>query len=215
MLMSHYPQPVKTEMLKAALDALTTGVLFVAHDGRVVYMNSSAARQIKTSSVLRLFNNRLSPIDRDAARALTSVLAQTASDSAETQHVHTFALPGDDRTGLFITVVPLERAARQNAGDSPSATAAIFIQDPSVSPQCPGKAFAKLYDLTKGELRVALAMLSGRTLQEVARAFDLSELTVKTHLQHVFQKTGTSRQAELMALMLRASSPLVLLEMPG
>ena len=216
MLMTYTSQPVKSEMLKAALDALATGVVFTTHGGHVIYMNASAARQIKSGTALRLFNNRISPIDADAARTLTSVLASTASDRpGAMQHTYSFALPDCDGMALFVTIVPLEGVERQDADRMLTATAAIFIQDPSALPRCPGRAFAKLYNLTKGELRVALAMLPGLTLQEVAWALDLSLQTVKTHLQHIFQKTGTARQAELMALMLRASSPLMLLEFPG
>jgi DNA-binding CsgD family transcriptional regulator len=83
--------------------------------------------------------------------------------------------------------------------------AAIFIQDPSALPPFPGEAFAKLYGLTKAELRVVLAMRQDATSPRMAASFGIGLHTVRTHLKNIFQKTGTSRQADLMTLMLRAS----------
>jgi Bacterial regulatory proteins, luxR family len=39
-------------------------------------------------------------------------------------------------------------------------------------------------------------------------ALGVSETTVKTHLQHVFEKTGTQRQADLVKLVAGYMSPL-------
>ena len=72
-------------------------------------------------------------------------------------------------------------------------------------PLFPGEAFAKLYRLTGGELRVALAMAGGLQPQDAADTLGIGLQTVKTHLQHIFQKTNTSRQAELVALISRAN----------
>ena len=42
-----------------------------------------------------------------------------------------------------------------------AASVAIFAQDPAEVPQMPGEAFARLYGLTGGELRVLLALAQG------------------------------------------------------
>jgi DNA-binding CsgD family transcriptional regulator len=42
----------------------------------------------------------------------------------------------------------------------------------------------------------------------VAKANNVSAETIKTHLKHIFEKTGTSRQAELVKLVAGIVSPL-------
>lgn len=86
-----------------------------------------------------------------------------------------------------------------------SAVAAIFVQDPAVLPLLPGEAFGKPYGLTGGELRVALKVASEFAPQETAETLGIGLETVKTYLQHIFQKTGTTRQAELVALASRCA----------
>lgn len=56
------------------------------------------------------------------------------------------------------------------------------------------------YGLTLTEARVALAVASGITISATARRLKVSVNTVKTHLRRVYEKTGTSRQAELSRL---------------
>jgi FixJ family two-component response regulator len=43
---------------------------------------------------------------------------------------------------------------------------------------------------------------------EIAPVLGISETTVKTHLQHVFEKTGTQRQADLVKLVAGYISPI-------
>jgi DNA-binding CsgD family transcriptional regulator len=49
---------------------------------------------------------------------------------------------------------------------------------------------------------VALRVARGCGLAPISDELSLSVSTVKTHLQHVFEKTGTHRQAELVRLLL-------------
>jgi DNA-binding CsgD family transcriptional regulator len=56
---------------------------------------------------------------------------------------------------------------------------------------------ARYFRFTPAESRVVQALVSGATLGAIARRLGVSEATVKTHLQHVFDKTGARRQVEL------------------
>ena len=85
--------------------------------------------------------------------------------------------------------------------------AAIFMQDPIVMPPLAGEAFAELYGLTGSELRVLLAMAPGLCVKEAAESLGISENTAKTHLKHIYSKTGTSKQTELLRLFMSATPP--------
>jgi len=53
--------------------------------------------------------------------------------------------------------------------------------------------------LTPTELRVLLAVVEVGGVPEVAVALDVAESTIKTHVSRLFEKTGTGRQADLVA----------------
>ena len=58
------------------------------------------------------------------------------------------------------------------------------------------------FGLTKAEARLASYLANGASLASMAQAFDVKLTTIRSQLQQVFAKTGTSRQAELVALLL-------------
>lgn len=199
---------VTSQALESTLDGLSAGVYLAARDRRIVYLNAAARKQVASSAALTIVENRLLPVDAIAAARLNGALAEAAGEGTQgSSGALSVALPCTGGPGLIATVLPLERGRRASISRPFAAVAAIFVQDPKASPPLPGEAFAKLYGLTPSELRIVLAIAPGLQLQETAEMLGLSLATVKSHLARIFQKTGTSRQPELVALLLRSSPP--------
>ena len=59
---------------------------------------------------------------------------------------------------------------------------------------------ARRYGLTPAEARVVQALMNGCTIGRAAGLLGIGEATVKTHLQHIFDKTHARRQAQLIKL---------------
>jgi DNA-binding CsgD family transcriptional regulator len=89
---------------------------------------------------------------------------------------------------------------REEHGDG-EPSALIVIVDPDHRPQPPKDMLRNLYGLTKGEADIALRVADGQGLAPISEDLCVSIATVKTHLQHVFDKTDTHRQAELVRLL--------------
>jgi len=198
---------LNSEMLEATLDALVAGVYLVARDGRVVYMNAAAERQIRTSNALRIVGNRLLPTDPETRDALLQAIDDIATDEVKICAGHSIAIPGAECAGYVSTLLRLDRGARQSLMAPFAASVAVFMQEPAQVPVMPGEAFAKLYRLTSGELRVLLALAQGLGGKEAADMLGISEPTIRTHLQNIFSKTGTSRQADVLRLLQSATAP--------
>ena len=202
-------QDDQVEALEATLNGLIAGVYLTHSVGRVVYLNQAAERQIQNGNVLRLESSRLTPLDRVARTALTKAIDDAIAEEAATPDTgFSLALPSRDGSGLVATILPLNRGERRNFSNTLTAMTAIFVQDPFVAPPFPGEAFAKLYGLTGSEVRVLLAMAPGLSVKEAAEVLGIGEPTAKTHLQHIYGKTGTSKQTELLHLFLRYAPPI-------
>jgi DNA-binding CsgD family transcriptional regulator len=65
----------------------------------------------------------------------------------------------------------------------------------------------QIFDLSRAEARVAAALFAGDTPREAAVRLGVSFYTVRGHLVRIFEKTGTSRQAELIRLLAAADGP--------
>ena len=60
------------------------------------------------------------------------------------------------------------------------------------------------FGLTQAEARVALHLVAGETLRSAEVKLSITYETARTHLKNIFNKTGTSRQAELLVVILSA-----------
>jgi DNA-binding CsgD family transcriptional regulator len=78
----------------------------------------------------------------------------------------------------------------------------LIISDPNGQLKASAPVLRGLYKLTPAEARVACALLSGTTLAEIAGSEGVSLHTVRTHLKHLFEKTGTGRQSQLLLVLL-------------
>lgn len=199
---------LRSDSLEAALDALTTGVFLLDSNGKVMHANRFGEKLARTGGALRLTRNTLMPTDARAGVTLARTLSDKGSfDDQGIASLHSIALPSEGREGLIATVLPVGEGERSNLLSPWSARWAVFVQEPGITPQIPGEAFARLYGLTGGELRTILAIAPGLGVSEAAELLGLTEGTVRTHLHRAFDKTGTTRQAELIKLMLSASPP--------
>jgi DNA-binding CsgD family transcriptional regulator len=72
----------------------------------------------------------------------------------------------------------------------------------------PETLLTQAFGLTTAEMRVLGALISGNTLVEIAQKFGVARRTVKAHVEKLFEKTGTCRQADLIRKALSLAPPL-------
>ena len=76
------------------------------------------------------------------------------------------------------------------------------IVDRSVAPRVALSMLRDLFGLTESEARVAEAYLRVDTVKDVAEQLGVSVNTVKTHMAATYLKTGCTRQAQLVRLLM-------------
>jgi DNA-binding CsgD family transcriptional regulator len=85
----------------------------------------------------------------------------------------------------------------------------VLVGDPERADPAQRARFGDLYGLTEAEARTALAVTEAQGLRDLAERLGVRLSTVRTHLQHVFEKTGTHRQAELVRLLMAHRLPVL------
>jgi DNA-binding CsgD family transcriptional regulator/PAS domain-containing protein len=196
-------------LMEATLNSLNAGVFILADDGHLVFANQQAEQLLRRGRGFNLANNRLIAINPVASMDFDRCMASARQSANEFAGATTsIALP-DEFGGLVATLLPLGSGLRQNLTRGlGNGGFAIFVQDPMAAAPNPGEGFAKLYGLTHGEIRTVMAISVGQGPQDAADILGLSLATVRSHLQHVFAKTGTSGQSELKQLMMRSAAPI-------
>jgi DNA-binding CsgD family transcriptional regulator len=90
----------------------------------------------------------------------------------------------------------------QDSGSRRQPAAILFISDPDLVVEPNRILLQNTFGLTEAEARVAAALARGQNIEQIAAEFQLSPETIRTHLKKVFAKTDTSRQGELIRLLL-------------
>lgn len=104
------------------------------------------------------------------------------------------------RRSLGLVVSP-SRSAASPFGRSHAVT--IAFADPERAPEGDADLLARLHGFTPREAAVAALLIKGRSPREAADELAMSENTVRTHIRHVFDKTGVERLAELVRLLMQ------------
>jgi DNA-binding CsgD family transcriptional regulator len=84
----------------------------------------------------------------------------------------------------------------------------VFVSSSEQPVEPHEKLLRRVYELTDAEARFTALLLQGRKLEDIAETLAISIHTARSHLKHVFEKTRTSRQGELISLLL--SGPVLL-----
>jgi DNA-binding CsgD family transcriptional regulator/PAS domain-containing protein len=195
--------------LADTLDGLSAGLCLVDAGGRIVHVNAAAQAILDAGDVLRSVEGRLAARDAQADRTLREVFA-AAGQGDEALGTKGIAVPltGEDGERYVAHALPLTSGARQSAGITHTAAAALFIRNttPAVSarPEVIGAAFK----LTPTELRVLLAIVELGSAPEVAAALGIAGTTVRWHVGRLFEKTGAKRQADPVKLVTGYATPL-------
>jgi DNA-binding CsgD family transcriptional regulator len=133
-------------------------------------------------------------------KSLQSAIAQAAKDEATLgQKGIGIPIPRLSGDPLVIHVLPLRRS-HMRSGLIQRAAAALFVASASGPPQLPHDALIQLYDLTPAEIRIFELICEGKTRDVISTLLGISISTVKSHLIHVFEKTGCRRQIDLVRL---------------
>lgn len=199
----------QTSTLKETFDALSSGLFFVDGSARIMHTNAAGKRLLETGTILRGVHGKLSAVFSEAEQSLRDVFSACANGDifVGTKGI-SVPLGSSEGVQWLAHVLPLTSGARRQVQMDYSAAAAVFVRKATLDLVSPTETMAKIFHLTPAELRVLLALINSGGIPEVAGVLGLTEPTVKTHLQHIFQKTNTTRQAELVKLTASFVSPL-------
>jgi DNA-binding CsgD family transcriptional regulator len=191
--------------LAGALDAVGHGIIVVGSGGLAIHLNTAAQRLLRAEDGLHLRSGHIAATnihtEQELYCALHSVLI---GDGSNVRSGRSFvcARPSGKRPYVIHTL-PLHHSGTDETARE--ATALVLIIDPEHEPEPAAALLRRLHGLTNMEAQVALRIMRGADLKQVSEELSVSVTTVRTHLQHAFDKTGTHRQAELVRTLLTLS----------
>jgi DNA-binding CsgD family transcriptional regulator len=177
------------------LSALGLPTALIDASGRLVAMN--ALMEALGDHVKGQAHDRIVFGDAGANPLLRAALDALQADPGRA--VQSFPLRDAERRAVMVAhIVPINRSARDIFARS---YALLSLTPVAAKAAPPAELIRVLFDLTASEARVARGLAGGDTLDDIAAESGTAISTVRSHLKAVMEKTGCSRQAELVALM--------------
>ena len=179
-----------------ALDRASFGIVLLNISGRVLLANNRA-NQMAADGVIRLSQSGLHALScRDDAQLQALIRSASAPMSLESgggalmlQHI--------EGRRIAVLITPMKTPM---AGVAP--TTAVFLADDSTQPTSRRELLKALFELTPAETRLAERLAGGTSVSEAADLLGIAVGTARKQLKSVFQKTNTSRQAELVRIVM-------------
>jgi DNA-binding CsgD family transcriptional regulator len=190
------------------LDGLTVGIFLVDANGRIVHANAPGRTILDAGDLLSEAGGYIVARDGKIDKTLRELFAAAGGgDMAIGSRGVAQPLRAQNGTHYVAYVLPLATGARRLAGTAYSSTAVLFVRKSAIELASSSEIIARAYSLTPTELRVLLAIVEVGGVPEVAAVLGVAETTVRTHLGHLFEKTATNRQADLVKIVAGFSTP--------
>lgn len=201
------------------IDSLSTALVLTDQHGKVHQLNAAAEAILELGSVISVVNGYL-----QAASAITTGLAGQATyfkslavaieraaqgDTPLGQRGIGLALHLPGKSPIVAYVLPLQVSDARSAFNP--AAVAIFLSTRELSLPALDSTLATLFELTPAEIRVLNRLTKGLGAQEIADELSVSDHTIITHMKHLYEKTGTNKQTQLMALNAALAPPIAAL----
>lgn len=184
---------IKTEaVFHKLLDRLSFGIIIYNAGGQVAFRNQTA--------------KRLTPSDAAVIRGwMMQLVTKDSYDEPKADNVHrsvmgfriipTGASHDDTTHNLFVTLLKLSDDSTSEQYFGTAIFSSLYDGDLGA------KMISSAFGLTPTESRFACLLATGMRPDKIGEVMGIARPTISYHLRNIFQKSGSSRQSELVSLL--------------
>lgn len=189
------------------IDKLMQPIMLLNLSGQISHLNIAAKQLVNKNKILKIENNRLilpEPYQSQLIQNLQHIeylfkLKQLLSEQILDDSCIKITDQNNEVLYIFATLLVSEQEIKA-FGIRPSVMLTFY--HPSHSSTVDVHLLHTAFNLSPAEARVALLLLEGDLPKEIATKHQVHLDTIRKQLQSIYKKTSTSRQAELVKLLL-------------
>jgi DNA-binding CsgD family transcriptional regulator/PAS domain-containing protein len=199
----------RTDLQQNLLDKLATGIMIVTRGGKLAYANASAERLLSSGQNISVRGGRVQAAHAPFAAGFNEAVERACAENDTDIGLYGNGIPLPSRDGApaVCYVLPLGKSeSRRALGPG---LAALFISTGRASLPPTIEALSALTGLTSQEARIALMISAGLSPKDGAAELGISMNTIRSHITHIFQKTGVNDQQSVARLVGDLSLPVL------
>lgn len=186
----------KSTVAARTLEQVAIGVIVADCNGHLIECNAAAERILSRDDGIMVRWGQLKTPRVFETSKLTKMIANAAARQSETSSDHMLVARSGGGAPYAVTVAPL--GADLSIYEQPLAMVLITNPDELRPSQ---KTLAELFGFSPAESNLAVALLQGRKLHQIAEDRGVRITTVRTQLSSILKKTGTGGQADLIRIL--------------
>jgi DNA-binding CsgD family transcriptional regulator/PAS domain-containing protein len=187
----------------AMLDSNPLAIILLDDHGHVILVNRAARELVESLDGVMLSDNIVALAHRTENTKLQQMIASALKARSQPGVMPGGAMSAMRPSGkrpFAVMVSPLSPNSFTIAAVCPAVC--VVFADPERRPALPTERLRAVYGLTPSEARLAVHLASGEDLRAVADKIGIRYSTARTQLAAIFRKTETSRQGELVRLLM-------------
>jgi DNA-binding CsgD family transcriptional regulator len=194
-------------VFREVIDAFGSAVFIVAGDMKLLHANIIAEAMLRDKVMVQSTSNYLQFLSPMADAALRNAVAMGERSEIALGTAGIGVPLAQISHPAIAHLLPLTRRSKSSEFHS-TAAAAIFVATAGTKPFPALDAITALFGLTAAEKRVLAQVARGLTRMEIANASGVADGTIKSQLNAIYDKTGTSSQRALELLINDLTPPL-------
>ena len=185
------------EAFRFVIDQIPVGIVFVDRNLKVIHSNAQTAKTLEENPGLLAMRGHLMAVDNEHHAEL-QMFVRRAADRGESRGAagsEMLSLSDSSTEHRIVVVATPVPAGAAPVGETPCI--ALLLFDMPGRRELSAPVLRELFSLTRSEARLVQSLAGGSSLDDGARSLGISVNTARTHLKHIFHKTGAKRQSEL------------------
>ncbi len=204
---------VVNQIYADAMDRMAVGGLVIDENGKILVVNEIAGNLMKQRDGLTLVNGQIRAVSAQDDRQLQTMIRAALADAQAiadgegrppAQALSVSRASGARDLGVVVNAVRLGN----KMGDRSRTGVTLFIRDPETGVRADPTILKQLFGFTQAESALATQLAKGESLDEAAAELNIRYNTARAHLRSMFAKTGVTRQAELVRILVNGVAPL-------
>lgn len=198
-------------MTRGAAGAPEKGIVLVSRDGRILYANEAAETILAGGIGLRVKDRSVRALDPGVDAQLQRMIDECRPGPRYATAATRLVVSDDlNAARVLVEVLPYRVASFGSMSDIAEfgACAMLVMVDICAARDGRIERLRRRFGLTRAEAALCVEMLAGDGRAAAAARCGISVNTARTHLTRIFDKTGVTRQAQLVGLVGRSLAEL-------
>lgn len=189
------------------INKLHQPVILLSLTGTVLHTNTAATYLMQQTEIIKIHNNNfempepyLGEFQKNCQAFELCYRAGNYIAELEKNDTCVRIMHSDEETMFVFSSLILPETSMKSFGTRPLIMLTFY--HPDFAPPVDSQLLSTALNLTPAECRIALLLLEGLSLKEIASENMVSIDTVKKQLQSIYEKTDTNKQVDLVKLLL-------------